>query len=146
MSEGFSLAFSYLFYRADMRRLKRGRTIFSANVKNALEDISEIKNPAERDNVSRASDKAVRHKLFSRFPVFGEICDIAIPVALGAYIRQGLVMLEHAAVPWGLRRFGKSSSDALSSYGILHSMALPVVMFPYAVIGAFTSLIVPEMT
>ena len=55
-------------------------------------------------------------------------------------------MLEHAAVPWGLRRFGKSSSDALSSYGILHSMALPVVMFPYAVIGAFTSLLVPEMT
>ena len=146
VSEGFSLAFSYLFYRADMRRLKRGRNIFSANAKNGFEDTSEIKNPAERDNVSRASDKAVRHKLFSRFPVFGEICDIAIPVALGAYIRQGLVMLEHAAVPWGLRRFGKSSSDALSSYGILHSMALPVVMFPYAVIGAFTSLLVPEMT
>lgn len=146
VSEGFSLAFSYLFYRADMCRLKRGRNTFSANVKNGLEDPSEIKNPAERDNVSRASDKAVRHKLFSRFPVFGEICDIAIPVALGAYIRQGLVMLEHAAVPWGLRRFGKSSSDALSSYGILHSMALPVVMFPYAVIGAFTSLLVPEMT
>ena len=39
VSEGFSLAFSYLFYRADMRRLKRGRNIFSANVKNGLEEV-----------------------------------------------------------------------------------------------------------
>ena len=145
VSEGISLAFSYLFYRADMRRLRHGPDPFSASAKNGLAESSGAK-PPESVRDSRIRGKTARHRCFSRFPVFGEICDIAIPVALGAYIRQGLVMLEHAAVPWGLRRFGKSSSDALSSYGILHSMALPVVMFPYAVIGAFTSLLVPEMT
>lgn len=80
-----------------------------------------------------------------RFPAFSAVASIAIPVAQGAYIRQGLVTLEHIAIPWGLRKFGRSSSEALSSYGILHSMALPVVMFPYAVIGAFTSVLLPEI-
>lgn len=128
LSEGMSLLISYVLYRIDLRRIRRtesgdreGKRAFSSNVKNLARTI----------------------------PLPGklrEVCSIALPVAIGSYLRQGLVTLEHIAIPWGLRRFGKSSSDALSSYGIMHSMAMPVVMFPYAVISAFTSLLIPEMT
>lgn len=75
-----------------------------------------------------------------------DVANISLPVALGSYLRQGLTSLEHIAIPWGLRRSGRSPEAALASYGVVSQMALPVVMFPYAVIGAFTSLLVPEMT
>ncbi len=77
---------------------------------------------------------------------FREAWSIAFPVAFGSYARQGLVTAEHLAIPWGLRRSGSSASEALAAYGILQGMALPVVLFPYAVIGAFTGILIPEVT
>ncbi len=75
-----------------------------------------------------------------------EAAAIAFPVAAGSYARQGLVTAEHLAIPWGLRKSGSSASEALAAYGILQGMALPVVLFPYAVIGAFTGILIPEVT
>lgn len=75
-----------------------------------------------------------------------DVAAIAVPVAVGAYLRTGLTSLEHIAIPWGLRRSGISPDKALAAYGTVSQMALPVILFPYAVIGAFTSLLVPEMT
>ena len=75
-----------------------------------------------------------------------DVAAIAIPVAFGAYLRTGLTSLEHIAIPWGLRRSGCTPDEALASYGVVSQMALPAVLVPYAVIGAFTSLLVPEMT
>ena len=77
---------------------------------------------------------------------FRDAADIALPVAVGAYARQGLVTAEHLAIPWGLRRSGSSQAEALEAYGVLQGMALQVVLFPYAVIGAFTGVLIPEVT
>lgn len=71
--------------------------------------------------------------------------NISLPSAVGAYARQGLTTLEHLAIPAGLKKSGLSSTKALASYGALQGIAFPLVMFPYAVIGSFTSLLVPEM-
>ncbi len=68
----------------------------------------------------------------------------AFPVAVGSYARQGLLTAEHLAIPWGLRQSGASASDALASYGVLHGMVFPLVLFPSAVLGAFSGLLVPE--
>lgn len=72
--------------------------------------------------------------------------EIAFPVALGSYVRQGLLCAEHIAIPAGLRRFGKGGGGALASYGTLHAMAFPLIFFPSSVIGAFASLLIPELT
>ena len=74
----------------------------------------------------------------------GELCKIALPVAVSAYFRSGLVTAEHMAIPWGLRRFGASADAALASYGVIQGMVLPVVLYPSAFLGAFSSLLVPE--
>ncbi|MBE6708554.1 MAG: hypothetical protein E7578_04845 [Ruminococcaceae bacterium] len=79
------------------------------------------------------------------FPIFSKICSIALPVAVGSYIRQGFTTAEHIAIPWGLRRSGADTKTALESYGIMSGMALPLVLYPSAVIGAFTGLLVPEL-
>jgi len=71
---------------------------------------------------------------------------IALPTAIGSYARQGLVTAEHLAIPWGIRKSGASPEGALASYGTLQGMVMPVVLFPYAVIGAFTGMLIPEIT
>ena len=84
-----------------------------------------------------------RQILSTRFP---DAAAIAFPIAVGAYARQGLVTAEHLAIPWGLKRSGITQTEALEAYGVLQGMALPVILFPYAVIGAFTGILIPEIT
>ncbi|MBE6632499.1 MAG: hypothetical protein E7623_07355, partial [Ruminococcaceae bacterium] len=74
-----------------------------------------------------------------------KLCSIAIPVALSTYIRSGLLTIEHILIPRGLTKSGTSHSDALASYGTLHSMVMPVVLFPTAVLSSFSSLLIPEL-
>lgn len=76
---------------------------------------------------------------------FKNIADISFVASVGNYARQGLSTLEHLAIPAGLKRSGLDKASALSAYGLLHGIAFPLVMFPYAVIGSFTSLLIPEM-
>jgi len=75
----------------------------------------------------------------------GKLCGIAMPVAFSSYIRSGLLTLEHALIPQGLRKSGASRAQALESYGILNSMVFPIILFPTALIGSFSGLLVPEM-
>lgn len=75
-----------------------------------------------------------------------ETASIALPSAAGGCARQGLTTLEHLAIPAGLAKSGLNREAALASYGLLQGIAFPLVMFPYAVIGSFTSLLIPEMS
>ena len=77
--------------------------------------------------------------------VYKSILTISMPVALTSYVRSALLSLEHSLIPKGLYKFGADKSGALASYGILSGMALPIINFPYALIGSFTSLLIPEV-
>lgn len=74
-----------------------------------------------------------------------KLLSIAIPVALSSYVRSGLVTIEHLLIPWGLKKQGKNNSEALKTYGVMQAMALPVVMFPYALLSPFSNLLIPEI-
>jgi len=76
---------------------------------------------------------------------FSAVAKTALPVAVGAYARQGLLSAEHMAIPWGLRKSGASSGEALADYGTLHGMVFPFLLFPSAVLSAFSVLLVPEV-
>lgn len=75
-----------------------------------------------------------------------ELLKISIPVTVSACIRSALSMLQHVLIPKGLKASGKSWASALSSYGALHGMAMPLVLFPSAFIGAFAGLLIPEIS
>jgi stage V sporulation protein B len=74
------------------------------------------------------------------------LLSVTLPVATAAYARSGLITLEHMLIPLGLRRAGIEHGVAMASYGALHSMALPVVLFPCALLSAFSGLLIPEIT
>lgn len=76
---------------------------------------------------------------------FTNVTSISFIAAIGTYARQGLTTLEHLAIPVGLKKSGLDERMALASYGLLQGIAFPLVMFPYSVIGSFTSLLVPEI-
>ena len=74
-----------------------------------------------------------------------KLLGITVPVTLSACLRSGLLTLQHILIPRGLKQSGASWESALTSYGVLHSMVLPVVLFPSAFISSFSGLLVPEV-
>jgi len=75
---------------------------------------------------------------------FSDITGMALPLALSAYVRSALLTLEHVLIPKRLRDRGESHENSLSEYGILHGMALPLLIFPMSPLSSFAGLLVPE--
>lgn len=72
------------------------------------------------------------------------VVGFAFPCAASAYARSGLLTLEHLLIPVALSWSGLARGAALASYASLHSMALPILLFPTAVLSSFSGLLVPE--
>ncbi len=79
-------------------------------------------------------------------PGLRPLLEISVPIAGGAYARSALVTVEHMLIPVALAMAGSDRSGALASYGALHSMAFPIVIYPMALLSSFASLLVPEYT
>ncbi len=72
------------------------------------------------------------------------VAEMAVPLALSAYVRSILLSVEHVLIPKRLRDRGESSSEAYAHYGILHGMAVPMVLYPMTPLSSFSGLLVPE--
>ena len=71
---------------------------------------------------------------------------VALPLAVSAYARSALSTLEHLLVPRGLKAAGFSADRALSGYGVIQGMVLPILSFPACILMALAELIIPELT
>ncbi len=71
---------------------------------------------------------------------------IAIPIALSSYMRSGILTLKNLLVPLKLEKFGLSRSSAVSMFGMLHGVVLPILLYPSAFISSFSSLLIPELS
>lgn len=72
------------------------------------------------------------------------ILRISLPVAFTSYIKSGLSTLKQILIPISLEKSGLGCSLALSNYGIVNGMAMPIIMFPSVFINCFATLLVPE--
>lgn len=77
--------------------------------------------------------------------VASSLLRLSLPIALTTYIRSGLVTIQHVLIPEGLRNSGASHAAALRAYGSIHSMALPIILYPAALISSFSGLLVPAL-
>ncbi len=75
-----------------------------------------------------------------------EIAPIAIPVTGSSCLRSGLSAVENVLIPLGLKKHGSDYTKALSQYGLISGMAMPVLVFPSVFIMPFATLIIPEMS
>lgn len=75
-----------------------------------------------------------------------KIFSTAMPIAVSAYMRTGLSSLGHILIPKGLRKSGANFAAAFETYGYIHAMTFPVLLFPSALLSALAELIVPRLT
>ena len=72
------------------------------------------------------------------------ILKITIPIGLTSFIRSGLSTLKQILIPLGFEKSGNTSKQALSNYGLISGMAMPLILFPNTIVLAFSSLLIPE--
>ena len=77
---------------------------------------------------------------------FSHFVKTAAPLAVSAYMRTGLSSLGQVLIPSGLKKSGMNTAGAFASYGVITQMALPVVMFPAAILAALGDVLVPRLT
>lgn len=76
----------------------------------------------------------------------GDVLPVFIPCTANSALRSGLSAVENMLIPWGLAAYGLCGQSALSQYGFISGMAMPVIVFPSVFILPFASLIIPEMS
>ena len=89
---------------------------------------------------------SVRDYSVQKLKLTSRMLMVALPLAVSAYARSALSTLEHLLVPRGLKAAGFSADRALSGYGVIQGMVLPIVSFPACILMALAELIIPELT
>ena len=88
----------------------------------------------------------IRHKNTPYKSYSKEIVSTALPVAASRYLASVLRTCENVLVPNAITVFTKDRSTALSQFGALKGMAIPLLFFPYSFLSAITTLLVPRVT
>lgn len=74
------------------------------------------------------------------------IFKIAFPIGITSCIRSGLSSLKQFLIPIRLELSGLSYSMAVSKYGLINGMVMPILMFASVFINSFSSLLIPEFS
>ena len=89
-------------------------------------------------NADRLKIKPYRH--------LSEIFHSAIPLSSGRILSSALSTAENMLIPQKLIAFGYSESNALSVYGKLTGMAMPLIQFPTAILTSFSTALIPAIS
>ena len=80
------------------------------------------------------------------YPIGKKIRSIAVPITSGRYLNTLLRTAENSLVPKNLAKYTIGTASALSQFGMIKGMALPVLFFPSAVLSAVSLLMIPEIS
>lgn len=89
-------------------------------------------------------NKILNIRTISENSYLKKILRIAFPVAITSYIRSGLSTLKQFLIPFSLAKHPSSCDKALSQYGLINGMTMPLLMFPCIIITSCASLLIPE--
>ncbi|MFR8334578.1 MAG: hypothetical protein ACLU9S_21330 [Oscillospiraceae bacterium] len=74
------------------------------------------------------------------------ILRIAVPVVSSSFTRSGLSSLENLLVPRGFRLHGADLAGlAFAAYGRMQAVAMPVILFPAALVTSMCQLLIPKL-
>ncbi len=80
------------------------------------------------------------------FSALGAVLRIATPITAGKYLNSTLRTGENLLVPRLLSIHAQSRAHALSLFGMIKGMALPVLFFPSTLLNALSTLLIPEIS
>lgn len=79
-------------------------------------------------------------------PVLSRILHISVPITSGRYLNSLLRTGENILVPKSLAKYPLSTDNALSQFGMIKGMALPILFFPSAILNSVSTLLIPEIS
>ena len=80
------------------------------------------------------------------FSILRAVGHIALPITAGRYLNTGLRTIENILVPKQLSKCNLVYNNALSLFGMIKGMALPVLFFPSTLLNSFSTLLIPEIS
>ena len=69
-----------------------------------------------------------------------------MPITSGRYLNSLLRTGENILVPKNLAKYRFSTENALSQFGMIKGMALPLLFFPSAILNSVSTLLIPEIS
>lgn len=76
-------------------------------------------------------------------PIYKSILGMALPLTANRIVLNLLQSVEAVSIPAKLRAYGYDTATALSVYGVLTGMAMPLIFFPNALTGSVAVLLLP---
>lgn len=80
------------------------------------------------------------------YGIIRKILHISLPITSGRYLNTLLRTAENILVPKNLAKYPLSGEKALSQFGMIKGMALPILFFPSAILNSVSTLLIPEMS
>ena len=80
------------------------------------------------------------------FGIVRRILHISLPITSGRYLNSALRTAENILVPKNLAKYPRSGELALSQFGMIKGMALPILFFPSTLLNSISTLLIPEMS
>ncbi len=78
--------------------------------------------------------------------IYHNLCSVAIPLTANRLAGSIFSSVEALFIPFSLRIFGYTSSDALSVYGILTGMVFSTIMFPAVISNSLSVMLLPAIS
>lgn len=91
-------------------------------------------------------DRPQLRQVCQRENVFLSLARIALPAMTTSLSGAFLRMQENVLIVSCLKKFGLNNSDALSRYGIIHGMVMPLIIFPLTLLSSCFTLLIPEIS
>lgn len=80
------------------------------------------------------------------FGIVRRILHISVPITSGRYLNTALRTAENILVPKNIAKYPHSGELALSQFGMIKGMALPILFFPSTLLNSISTLLIPEMS
>lgn len=81
--------------------------------------------------------------LVHALPVYSSILSMALPLTANRIVLNILQSIESVSIPAKLKLYGYDTASALSVYGVLTGMAMPLIFFPNALTSSVAVLLLP---
>ena len=82
----------------------------------------------------------------TRSEAAGQVARVVLPIGASVAVTSVLHTVESLLIPIAFERFGGDRANALSEFGVIRGMVLPLLFFPFAILSSFVSVTIPEIS
>lgn len=131
--------------------LARARHVFPAcDRRGTLSANRPLLLPRSRAGVSKKNRRQPSPSLSAVIAVYrritGQLLQLAVPLSANRLILNLLQSVEAIYIPNRLMAYGLTNAEALSVYGVLTGMSLPLILFPSAITNSISVLLLPVVS